>query len=427
MKAKLILELLPLLVALAALRERVDVTAPRRTQVPQSPAPAPKPNDDEGWVNLTRGDPLALWNAPGWMAGDVQLDASDPTQLAIEPPKSHVEVGSTISNAKAGKSDYLTSNWSFGTVDCHLEFLLSKDANAVLLLAEQYGVVLGDSPQCGAIESAGFCWDEPWPGHPPSATAYHGPGAWHRLDIEFVGSGWDPRNAVAAKFAHVFIDDVLIQNDVAVPCPTDSSGTGDGRHWGRLQVQARRGGVALRDVRVRSHERILDTSGWTRMFNGQSLDGWTITRDGHWRIEHGEIVGSGPASYLSSARGDYKNFELRARCKINDSGDSGVFVRASLDSDSPAGYEAQINSTGSDPARTGSLRGFEATTVQLVPPDTWFDYEVSCLEKQITIRVNGIVTVSYYSNKWASGHIALEQHHDGSVVRFKDIEVRELP
>jgi hypothetical protein len=426
MKVPVILELLALVVAFASLRDRLDLTAPRRTPPQQSPAPVPKPNDGEGWVNLTRGDPLALWNAPGWLAGDVHLDASDPTKFAIEPAKSRAEVGSTISNANAGKSDYLSSKWAFGNLDCHLEFLLSKDADVVLLLADQYGVILCDSPRCGAIENAGLC-DEPWPGHPPSVTAYHGPGKWHRLDIEFIAPGRDILGTAAAKFARVLIDGDLIQDGVAVPCPTDSSGTGDGRHWGRLQLQARRGGIAIRNVRVRSREPIIASKGWTRMFDGQSLAGWTITKGGHWRIENGEIVGSGPASYLSSARGDYKNFELRAKCKINDGGDSGVFVRASLDSNPLASYEAQINSTGSDPARTGSLRGLEAIKVQLVPPDTWFDYEVSCVEKQITIRLNGIVTVSYYDNKWVSGHIALEQHHDGSVVHFKEVEIRELP
>jgi hypothetical protein len=62
----------------------------------------------------------------------------------------------------------------------------------------------------------------------------------------------------------------------------------------------------------------------------------------------------------------------------------------------------------------------------------WFTQQVTCREEpegtRITIRVNGVVVVDHLDRerKHASGHVAFQQHHDGSVVRYRDVEVREL-
>ena len=67
---------------------------------------------------------------------------------------------------------------------------------------------------------------------------------------------------------------------------------------------------------------------------------------------------SGQASMLYSPKGDYKNFRFRAEIKINDRGNSGMYFRCpAADGDFGKGYEAQIDSTHSDPIRTGSIYG----------------------------------------------------------------------
>ena len=47
----------------------------------------------------------------------------------------------------------------------------------------------------------------------------------------------------------------------------------------------------------------------------------------------------------------------------------------------------------------------------------------------LTIWVNDVITADFVdaSRRHARGHLALQQHHEGSEVRFKDVEVRELP
>ena len=63
----------------------------------------------------------------------------------------------------------------------------------------------------------------------------------------------------------------------------------------------------------------------------QDPGGWTSVplpaRQATWEVKDGVIEGSGGQSMLYSPRGDYKNFKYRAEVKINDKGNSGMYVR----------------------------------------------------------------------------------------------------
>jgi hypothetical protein len=135
---------------------------------------------------------------------------------------------------------------------------------------------------------------------------------------------------------------------------------------------------------------------------------------------------------LFSPRGDYRDFELRAHVRINEGGNSGMYFRTAFGPGWPAGYEAQVNSTHSDPIKTGSLYGMARVETMLVPPDTWFVQQVTVRDGaegvHVTIRVNDVVVTDHVDTerKHGAGHVAFQQHHEGSVVHYKDVEVREL-
>jgi hypothetical protein len=48
---------------------------------------------------------------------------------------------------------------------------------------------------------------------------------------------------------------------------------------------------------------------------------------------------------------------------------------------------------------------------------------------RVLIRVNGVVFTDHVDRekRFAAGHVALQQHHEGSVVEVRDLRVRELP
>ncbi len=180
-------------------------------------------------------------------------------------------------------------------------------------------------------------------------------------------------------------------------------------------------------------KKIDDDKGWVQLFNGKDLTGWKTHPDdkAKWEVKDGILIGSGPTGHLFSERGDYENFIYRVEAKINDHGNSGQYFRTRYGRSFPKGYEAQINSTHSDEVRTGSLYGFKEATVKemLVKPDVWFTQEVTAVGNHIIIKVNDKTTVDIVDKKntHTKGHFALQQHDPGTVVKFRKIEVKELP
>jgi hypothetical protein len=229
-------------------------------------------------------------------------------------------------------------------------------------------------------------------------------------------------------------------------------------------------GLAVLGASVLQAEDKKDADGWVQLFNGKNLDGWKlppkpnpgaitevvpIEKNGKvvayegkfkngkegplWRVEDGILIGSGPASHLFSGRGDYENFQFRVEAMINDKGNSGQYFRTQFGGGFPRGYEAQINATHGDRIRTGSLypsfgqskEDLEKILVLKAPhkPDEWFTQEVTAIGNHIVIKVNGKTTVDYKDpkNTFTKGHFALQGHDPGTVVKFRKIEVKELP
>ncbi|HEY7312529.1 MAG TPA: DUF1080 domain-containing protein [Gemmataceae bacterium] len=195
--------------------------------------------------------------------------------------------------------------------------------------------------------------------------------------------------------------------------------------------------AAAEDKKERQDEK------WTPLFNGKDLTGWKTHPSGKatWTVKDGVLIATGPAGHLFSERGDYENFRYRVEAQINDKGNSGQYFRTQYGPGFPKGYEAQINSTHVDPIKTGSLypafnpklskeeRAKLIVKDMLAKPDEWFTQEVIARGNHIVIKVNGKTTVDFVdeNNTYRKGHFALQQHNDGSEVRFRKIEVIELP
>ena len=140
-----------------------------------------------------------------------------------------------------------------------------------------------------------------------------------------------------------------------------------------------------------------------------------------------------PALVVDAAR----RFKYRAEIKINDKGNSGLYFRTKPKPGFVDGYEAQIDSTHSDPIRTGSLYGMCHVYKKLVEPDAWFTYELEVRDDvwrgrpvtKIKITVNGDELYEYFDFDltFKEGHFAFQQHDPGSKVSIRKIEVLELP
>lgn len=418
------------------------VDGPECTQLVAKAVPQPKARErgDEGMVYLMRGEPLEAWNATGWSAGEVKLDPADRKKLVAAPDqKPNDWTGPAVSNLAASSPSDLVSKFEFGDIDFSFDFLLPEDGNSGLYLMGRYEVQLRDNggrPQLGYGDLGGVyaaADAAQWPGRAPSFDVWRGAGRWHGMSGSFRAPRFDAsgRKIENARLRRVMVNDTLLQEELELPCPTAGGWEGEVR-FGPLRIQGDHGPVAIRGLRVKSAEGAPSLDGFTPLFDGKSLEGWKISDNGAWKVEDGAIVGSGPASHLFSPRGDYTDVEIRAQVRINQGGNSGLYFRTAYGASWPQGYEAQINTSHGDPVKTGSLYNRELVKTRLVPDDLWFNYHVVCRDEadgvRIQIRVNGVLVSDFLDRerKHKSGHIAFQQHHEGSVVRLRDIYVREL-
>jgi hypothetical protein len=176
--------------------------------------------------------------------------------------------------------------------------------------------------------------------------------------------------------------------------------------------------------------RAADDSGWISMFDGKTLANWKANDNPQsWSVKDGAIVGDGEKSHLFWMVRQCKDCEFKADVKISDGGNSGMYFRTAFGPGFPKGYEAQVNSTHSDPVRTGSLYGFVKIYDRLVPPDTWFNQHIIARGNHIIIEVNDKKVVDFVDEKntFTEGYLALQQHNKGSVVQFKNLMMKPLP
>jgi len=151
---------------------------------------------------------------------------------------------------------------------------------------------------------------------------------------------------------------------------------------------------------------------------------------------------------------ELRNFELKIDVKINKGGNSGVYIKSQWqDAAWPTtGFEMQVNSSQSDPQKTGTL--YNIIKIYKAPhgDDEWFTYHLTCNRNTLDVRVNGELLYTYVQpegrrgqqgqgqgqgqappiteqNKRISqrGYIALQQHDPGSTPMFKNIFVKKLP
>ena len=85
------------------------------------------------------------------------------------------------------------------------------------------------------------------------------------------------------------------------------------------------------------------------LFNGKNLDGWHIYGTEKWYVEEGLLIcESGDDKeygYLGTVK-NYKDFILTLEFKQNSNGNSGVFVRSTVDGTKVNGWQVEVAPVG---------------------------------------------------------------------------------
>ena len=165
--------------------------------------------------------------------------------------------------------------------------------------------------------------------------------------------------------------------------------------------------------------------GWVLLFDGASLAGWSPRLDGRWEVAEGTISpvqGAGRGFLATTAH--YANFRLTVDFWIDDTANSGVFLRCPAEGPISQGNAFEVNIF--DPHETwptGSIN--EIAKIQTMPHTTgrWNTFEITAERDHLIVKLNGETTVDARSDRHERGPIALQYNASGQV-RFRNIKIR---
>jgi 3-keto-disaccharide hydrolase len=181
----------------------------------------------------------------------------------------------------------------------------------------------------------------------------------------------------------------------------------------------------------------LSRDGWATLIDGGTgLDNFNRVGDANWRSEGGAIVADrGKGGFLVS-KTPYTDFEIRAEFWAESNTNSGVFLRCADPTKIGADtcYEVNIWDIRPEPKyATGAIVNVAAVPVPLVHKagGRWNVYEITAKGTQLTVKLNGVQTVSVQDGKHVSGPFALQygfgvQGAQGGPIKWRKVQIRPL-
>jgi hypothetical protein len=175
-------------------------------------------------------------------------------------------------------------------------------------------------------------------------------------------------------------------------------------------------------------------------FLNSDLSGWEGLVKEHWKYEDGVLTGSTPKGLKSNtflcSKKKYKDFELKFKVRLKGGqGNSGVQIRSKIDNektyavagpqcDVGAGYWGSLYGEKFG----GMMKAAPKDAQKAVKPDDYNDYEIKCVGKKVTIKVNGVTTVDEeFAKLPEEGILAFQLHTPGPMeVNYKDVVFKEL-
>lgn len=192
--------------------------------------------------------------------------------------------------------------------------------------------------------------------------------------------------------------------------------------------------------------------GFQPLFDGKSLNGWTIVdkKAAGFIVEDGSIVCPADGGQKLMTEKEYANFVLRVDFKLEADSNNGIGIRSPLEGrTSMVGMEIQILDQSGPKYKPMKLRPeqyhgslydvWPARTGFLKKPGEWNTQEIKADGRRITIHLNGALILDvdldtirepevlkkHPGLARRSGHIGLLGH--GTRVEFRNIAIRELP
>ncbi len=187
----------------------------------------------------------------------------------------------------------------------------------------------------------------------------------------------------------------------------------------------------------------------TQLFNGRDLTGWRHVGKGEFVVEDGLLKTVGGMGLLVYDGEKFGDAVLKVVYQAeNERSNSGVFIRVPEKPLDPwfavhKGYEVQIWEGDDDFHRTGALYSLSKAEAYPRADDGWNTLEITLDGQTTSVTVNGKLVnefqgdqpvperIRYFEPQRGPrpdfGYIGLQNHDEGTTVRFREISVRPLP
>ena len=169
--------------------------------------------------------------------------------------------------------------------------------------------------------------------------------------------------------------------------------------------------------------------GWISLFDGYTLFGWLPSDDGvNWHVADGAITADeGPVGLLNTTS-PFADFELICEFRMEEGGNSGVFLRTVASPANPETdcYELNIADEHPDGFTTGAIVAHAPTEEPLAGSGGWKTFHVRAEGNRIVVELDGTEVLDYTDNATTrtSGLIGLQKNVGR--IEFRKIVVRPL-
>ena len=372
-------------------------------------------NRSDGWTNLFNGKDLTGWTCEG----DVSAWGVEDGELVTVKP---------------GQGWWLRTDRMYRDFELKLDFWMPEGGNsgvglrgssngdpAFSGLEVQILDTYGEEPNehnCGAVYEAIV----------PEMMAVKPAGEWNSYRIKLVG---DTLN-VWLNGKHVQQDQKLDERgyfrkpEQKLPLNTRAT-------TGYISIQDHGHPFRYKNIKIRDLSVDPEPAGMVHLID-ENLDNWFAEDNAKWANESGTLVGRDGPGHLFT-KSTYTNFELRSLVRVNTRGNSGMYFRVTPNPDAnnpwPNGYEAQVDQH--DPRNyTGCIynAAWPAESTGISAPITednaWFDYRIRVEGDHVRTWINSVEFVNTTLDQFDTGHLAVQGHHQGNVIEFRDYRVLPL-
>ena len=191
---------------------------------------------------------------------------------------------------------------------------------------------------------------------------------------------------------------------------------------------------------------VKDNTPWTPLFDGETLNGWTIKGgEAHYTVRDEIIVGSTvhdtPNTFLTTD-GMYGDFILELEYKVDSTMNSGIQIRSNsfphYRNGRVHGYQIEIDPSDRawsagiyDEARRGWLNTMDNNpkAQQAFKQNDWNHYRIEALGDTLKTWINDVPAAYLIDDKTSNGFIGLQVHSigkdqkEGTEIQWKNIRI----